>query len=702
MFNNEEGHRAFFILGGEKMREKLIQLFQLKNSWKIKDLEKEMKLSSSKAFVEFIKTLNELEEERFICNNHNEYFLIGGKDYFVGKVKDISPRNFLVTDGENKVIVEKKNASGVFVMDEVLVHTTKEKNEVVKVYTHNIQNVTGQFIKRKNDYVFFSDIDYHVNFVIRNQKEFAIANHIKAVIEIVKYGNPCEAKIIKLLGNAKDRGVDITSILYKNNIRQVFGKKVEMETTRIPSSVRKSDFENRKDLTHLMTVTIDGDDAKDFDDAISIEREGKGYCLYVHIADVSHYVKVGSAIDQEAYARATSVYVCDRVVPMLPFALSNGICSLNPNVERCTLTCEMHIDAKGKVKSYSVYPSMIYSDCRCTYNKVNQYLAGIPMKEYSHVSILLDTLRDCTLQLMDQTHKRGSIDFNTKEPKIELDERGKPVAITCKDRGFSEQMIEECMILANVCVAKELNEKKIPGMFRIHEKPDPEKIDVLMSVCALMQVPFEVDSEDVKTKDIQKMLESIEDEHKRDVISMVALRSMAKARYDEKCLGHFGLSLSEYCHFTSPIRRYPDLIVHRMLRKYLFETGNEASKSKDEMKCKRQAFHVSQKERDAIQAEREVNDHKMAEFMEKYIGQKFNGTIVSVQSFGFFVELDNTVDGLVSLNNMWDYYQYDELRMRLVGDASKEVFQIGQQVQVKVLDVDVEKGQVGFTFVKNL
>ncbi|MBQ0064175.1 MAG: ribonuclease R [Firmicutes bacterium] len=684
------------------MKDRLIQLFQLKNHWKIKDLEKEMKLSSSKAFVEFIKTLNELEEERFVCNNHNEYFLIGGKDYFVGRAKDISPRNFLVVNGDEKVIVEKKNAPGVFVMDEVLVRRSNDKNEVAKIYTHNIQNVTGQFIKRKNDYIFFSDIDYHVNFVIRNQKEFALSNHVKAVIEIVKYGNPCEGRIIKLLGNIHEKGVDITSILYKNNIRQIFGKKVEMETSKIPAKVSKEDRLNRKDLRDLMTITIDGDDAKDFDDAISIEKEGNGYCLYVHIADVSHYVKLGSAIDQEAYARATSVYVCDRVVPMLPFQLSNGICSLNPNVERCTLTCEMHIDAKGKVKSYAIYPSLIYSDCRCTYNKVNQYLAGIPMKEYSHVTPLLDTLRECTFKLMDQTHKRGSIDFNTKEPKIELDDRGKPVAITCKDRGFSEQMIEECMILANVCVAKELNEKKIPGMFRIHEKPDPEKIDMLMSVCSLMKIPFEVDSENVQTRDIQVMLESIEDEHTRDIISMVALRCMAKARYDEKCLGHFGLSLQEYCHFTSPIRRYPDLIVHRMLRKYLFEHESEKSKAKDEMKCKRQAFHVSQKERDAIQAEREVNDHKMAEFMEKYIGQKFNGTIVSVQNFGFFVELDNTCDGLVSLNNMWDYYEYDELCMRLVGQTSKEVFQIGQQVQVKVLDVDVEKGQVGFSFVKHL
>lgn len=676
------------------MKQKILELFEKKNNWTIKELEKKLECHSSKDFVALIQALNELEEQRILCNNHNVYFYIDQKEYVIGKVKDVSRWEFAVINPDQKVYVPKKLARNAFDKDEVLVHCTNKGNEIIHIYSRGITKVTGTFYLRKGKFHFYSDVDLHSSFEIKNMDDFSIGHRMKAVVAIVKYTDPLQCKIEALLGYEYEKGMDITSILSANAVRQKFSDKVLEQAAHMPVSVDEKDMEGRMDFRDLMTVTIDGDDAKDFDDAISIEKNETGYRLYVHIADVSHYVKEGSPIDQEAYARSTSIYVADRVVPMLPFALSNGICSLNPHVDRCTLTCVMDIDHYGNCIKHEIVPSMIHSDCRCTYKKVNEFLEG-KNHEYDFVGQLLFDFEACARLLQRRSHDRGMIDFNTKEADLILDDNGKCVDVLCKERGFAEQMIEEAMILANVCVAHTLNSHKIPGIYRVHEAPDPQKISKLSLLAHSLGIKTSFYPEDVKARDLQQFLESIQDEELLTVLSSTALRAMQKARYDAQCLGHFGLSLKEYCHFTSPIRRYSDLVVHRMLRKYVFMHTKKGA-SLDEKKCETQAFYISSKEKDAVNVERQVSDYKKAEYMEDKIGQSFKGSIVSVMPFGFFVELPNTVEGLVPLRSLDDYFDYDEIANSLISYSEKKTYRIGQSVKVICESVDKQKGQVSF------
>lgn len=674
------------------MRESLLQLFHRRKKWKLEELRENLHVTSANDLTQLIKTLNELEEERIIINNHSFYSYISSSDV-VGKVKDVSKDEFMVSNEDTRIYVEKKYAKNVFEQDEVLAQRENGVWKIKKIFTRGIYKITGEFIKSKKGYRFLSDIDYHRSFVIKNIDDFNIHNHDKAVVKIVKYDNPMVVEIEQIIGNIKDKGVDITSILLENNVRMDFNRRIDKELTQIPDKVGKKDRLNRTDLTDLITFTIDGDDAKDFDDAISIVKKKYGYSLYVHIADVSHYVKEGSAIDQEAYARCTSIYVCDRVVPMLPFKLSNGICSLNPDVDRCTITCQMEIDEHGNCTSYKVYPSLIHSNMRCTYTCVNQLLEGNlqAIRQYEPIYQDLINLAQCASLLNQRSYDRGCIDFNTKEPFIQLNKKGKPVSIKVKPRGFSEQIIEECMILANVCVANYLHKQELPCMYRVHEKPTEKKMEPLIQLTQNLHLLF--DYEDISSKSIQTLLESVEDENDFEVVSRMALRSMQKACYSHECTGHFGLAEEEYCHFTSPIRRYSDLVVHRMLRKYCFEK-TEGNINKDNKKIEKQSMQMSQKERDAIFVERKVNDYKMAEYMESHQFETFEGTIVSVLEFGFFVELDNCIEGLVPVRSLYDFFEYDALTMTLKGEHTS--YSMGQRVKVIVSEVNRQKGQITF------
>lgn len=683
------------------MKEKIIQYLEEKKECKIRDLEKIVRPKSSKEFTEMVKSLNELADEKLIYNDHTSLYLIDDIHFMAGSAKDISRYEIAVFNENNKVYVPKNKKMKIFDKDEVLVRLKPEPS-LIKVFNHGLTNITGVMIVKKKKTFFYSDLDLHCSIRVVNEKEFSFKKRTKVVCQIVKYADPLEVRIIQALGHPDDAGVDISAMLTSNQVRQVFNGKIVKECKRIPAKVQKDELENRKDLRNLLTVTIDGDDAKDFDDAISIVKNEKGYLLYVHIADVSHYVKENSALDQEAYLRGNSIYVCDRVVPMLPFDLSNGICSLNPNVDRLTITCAMQVDERGNLLTYNVFPSVIHSDKRCTYKKVNACLAGDEtiLEEYAEVKDLLFTLEPLAKLLKKQSHNRGCIDFNTKESKIIMDKNGYPVDVTVLERGFAEQMIEECMILANVCVAHHMHVNKIPSMYRVHENPDPKKVATICTVANSLRIPFDFYPDEVNASQIQKFLESIQDENAYEVLSMVALRSMQKARYDAHCLGHFGLALEEYCHFTSPIRRYSDLVVHRMLHAYCFNE-QKRTPSNDEKKIEKQAFHISEKERDAIMMERMVNDYKKAQFMEKRIGQVFEGTIVGVMSFGFFVEMDNTVEGLVPVHTLSnDFYDYDEDTMTLKGQTHGKVFQMGMRVRVVCTDVQREKGQVTFSLLE--
>ncbi|WP_300957782.1 ribonuclease R, partial [Faecalibaculum rodentium] len=560
--------------------------------------------------------------------------------------------------------------------------------------------ITGVILKTRDGWKFRSDVDLHTTFRLTNAKEFSLANNTKAVVKVVDYTRPLGVKIIRLLGPASQKGVDIEAMLYENNVRMEFPEEVITETSKVPSTVSDRELEGRSDFRDLLTVTIDGDHSKDFDDAISLEKTDKGYRLYVHIADVSHYVKEDSPLDKEALLRGNSVYVVDRVVPMLPFELSNGICSLNPDVDRLTLTAVMDLDNNGNLMDTDVVESVIHSDKRCTYNDVNRLLAGDPavQEEYRDVRDMLKNFEELTHKLQARSKERGYISFSTKEPTIELDDKGRPVNIYVAERGFSEQMIEEAMIMANVAVAKFLDEKKIPGIFRVHETPDPEKVATVLNMAKALNVPADFYPDEVSAKDIQKFLDTIEDETSRDVLSMVALRSMQKARYDSEDIGHFGLALEDYTHFTSPIRRYSDLVVHRMLRKYFFNKNADQTKMKGERrKIQKEAEHISTKEREAITMERLVNDYEAARYMEKKVGQRYQGTVVGVANFGFFVELDNTVEGLVPCHSLTDdFYRYDEGTMTLEGENNHKTYRMGQKVDVVCTDVDVPRGKITF------
>ena len=683
------------------MKEKVLKYIQEKLECTFNELEQEINFKSSKEFTEMIKAVNELEEERLIYNNHNHIFFIDGVHWIVGSARDISKYEIAVFSNEDKIYVPKNKKIKIFDKDEVLVRL-KPKVEVIKVLKHNLTNITGVMIPKKNKTTFFSDLDLHCKINVMNEKEFNIKKKTKVVCQIVKYTDPLQVKIIQSLGHPDDAGVDISAMLTSAQVRQVFNNKIVKECKKIPGKVLETEFENRKDLRNLLTITIDGDDAKDFDDAISLVKNENGYLLYVHIADVSHYVKENSALDQEAYLRGNSIYVCDRVVPMLPFDLSNGICSLNPNVDRLTLTCAIQLNENSEVMNYSIFPSVIHSDCRCTYKKVNLCLEKNEeaLIEYSCCKDMLFELEMVTRKLNQLSHNRGCIDFNTKEAKIELNKNGYPTNVYVYQRGFAEQMIEECMILANVCVAHYLHNNKIPGMYRVHENPDPKKVSKLCLAANALRIPFDFYPDEVEAKQIQMFLESIEDENDYEVLSMMALRSMQKAKYSNECLGHFGLALDEYCHFTSPIRRYADLIVHRMLHAYCFKE-QERSIHKDEKKIEKQSFHISEKERDAIMVERMVTDYKKAQFMERKVGQVFYGTIVSVMNFGFFVELENTVEGLVPVHTLMDgFYNYDEDTLQLVNEDSEKRYMMGMRVKVVCTDVSLEKGQITFALVE--
>lgn len=682
------------------MKEQIIEILKKNGEMTLKDLFKAMHLKTDVQRKELNVALNELEDEREIYNDHEHYVLIDNKHYMTGRARDISSSEYAIMNKDLKVYVPKNSARILLDKDEVLVRLDRRGNEVVHVYQRGIVCIAGTFVRVGNRLKFRSDVDLHTSFDVTNMKDFNVTAGMKAVVKVIDYTSPLRVKIVELLGKEDEPGVDISCILAENEVRQDFGKKVKKELEEIPDRVHKKEIKDRRDLRGLMTVTIDGDSTKDFDDAVSIvKKEDGGWKLYVHIADVSHYVEEGEAIDEEAYKRGTSIYVCDRVVPMLPFKLSNGICSLNPEVDRLTLTCEMDFSPEGLMTGCDIYESVIHSDARTTYSKVNSYLEdenSVP--EYAEIGPMLRDFSDLAKKLKEQTGKRGHIEFETREPYFVLDEKGNPVDVKIRERGWSEQMIEEAMVAANVAVAHALHSQSLPGMYRVHEVPDPEKLATLVNMAKVLNVPCDIDPENCEPMDIARFLESIEDPRAKEILAAVAVRSMQKARYSENNLGHYGLALDEYCHFTSPIRRYPDLLIHRMLRRHIIDKKNdEKTIRKDQKRMEKSALHLSEKERDAVMLERAVDDLESAKYMENKVGMEYDGVITGVASFGFFVELDNTIEGMIPLRNMEDdFYKYEPDTMMLTGENTGRTFKLGRPVHIKVRDVNVPKRQVTF------
>lgn len=667
-------------------------------------------IETSKQFTQLMKDLNIMEDECIVMRDFKErYFTLEMLGCFTGILR-CNPKGFgFVENDEMSVYANKGEVSKALDGDQVLAKSIHNKDksvecEIIRILKHSKQTIVGVIKKRDGKTWFLPDtpmIDR--TFKITNTKDFKLVNDTKVQIYIDKFSNPLQCSILQILGHKYDPGIDILSILLDHDIEPTFPKGVMKEVNKIEEEISEADKEGRLDLTNELTITIDGDDSKDLDDAIHVKKIDGGYQLGVHIADVSHYVVANSEIDKEAYLRGTSVYVVDRVVPMLPHALSNGICSLNPKVERLTLSCIMDIDEQGRVFNYQIAPSFIKTKERMTYKNVNRMLAKDDKmcQRYSNIFDMIQLMEALSLIIRKKRHEQGNIDFNTRESKIIVDRKGKVKDIVLRERGESEQIIEDFMISANECVAAHVKFMDLPSIYRVHETPEPKKIREFAGVANSLGFKFKADVNHVYPKQLQQLLEKAEDSPSFPVLSTYMLRSMRKARYDVNCLGHFGLALDEYTHFTSPIRRYPDLIVHRMLRKYFFQADtNVNTMNKDIEWIEDAAIHTSKRERNAVEAERDVDDMKKCEYMEKYIGSKFDGVISSVTKFGLFIELENTVEGLVHISNMKDeYYRYEEVSKTLIGENSKNVYRMGQKVRVKVIDASRFKKQIDFEII---
>lgn len=665
-------------------------------------------LSDSHEFTAFMKAYNEGIEDLTFIELKDKIYLASKMGYFKGILK-IHPKGFgfVENDEFSCYVSDVKNAMNGDEVMAVFINEEYEQSEckIVKILKHNLKHLVGTVKKTAGKSPRFLPDSPLVsqNIRILNWNQFKLVHDAKVLIRITKY-EPLTAEIEKVIGYKYDPGVDITSLLLEHDVNIEFNDDVMKEVDKIKDHVTAKDKKGREDLTDQLIITIDGDDSRDFDDAISIEKIENGYRLGVHIADVSYYVKEKSALDREAYERGTSIYVCDRVVPMLPQYLSNGICSLNPDVERLTISCVMDIDHQGEVLQYRIFPSVIRSKERMTYANVNKIIHKDEKmcQKYAHLLEMVEDMLRLSAIIRKRRERFGSIDFDTKEGKILLDQKGRAVDVVLRERGESERIIEDFMIQANEVVANHMKWLEIPGMYRIHEQPDPKKMREFVHIAQLSGLKFKGNVLNIKPMQCQTILKEARKKEEYSIISESLLRCMAKARYDAKCLGHFGLGLKEYTHFTSPIRRYPDLVVHRMLRKYCFnEMPQENVMKKDEVWIEKAAMHSSEQERKAVECERDVDDMKKAEYMEKHIGEKYEGMISGVTKFGFFVELDNTVEGLVHISTLDDdHYVYDEGTRSLIGMRTLKRYTMGQKVKVICRAASRFKKQVDFELLR--
>lgn len=511
--------------------------------------------------------------------------------------------------------------------------------------------------------------------------------------------------VVDIIGNKNDPGVDIMSIVAEHDIRTEWPEDALEQANAIPDHVTEEERHEagRRDITDQPAVTIDGDDSKDFDDAVVLWKLDNGnYHLGVHIADVAHYVKEGTPLDREAFARGNSTYLVDRVIPMLPFRLSNGICSLNEGVDRLVLSCDMEITPEGERVSYDIYPALMRSHGRLTYNKVNQALrADVPDSDledkYVKVRPMLKDMAALHEALYNQRHARGAIDFEEPEAKIIVDEKGKPVDIVLHSRGTAEKMIESFMLLANETVAEAYYRKKVPFLYRVHETPEADRITRFFEFCSAFGLNVKADPNDIKPLDLQKVVTKTLGTPEEAVLQMMMLRSLKQAHYSEDPLGHFGIAAKYYTHFTSPIRRYSDTMAHRMIHAYLEEGMGDEVKEHFKEELPEVADQTSTQERRSIDTERATNDLKMTEYMADQVGNKFEAVVSSVTSFGMFVQLENTVEGLIHISNLKDdYYSYDEKTMTLTGRATHKKYKVGMPIKVVLTNANVEQHQLDF------
>ena len=705
------------------MKEKLLEIF-LNNFSKPLDVDELfdlLELEDAKDFTTLAKSLNELEDEFIIIHNHKGEF--APMSYFnlsVG-VLDVKDGGFGFVDTiDGGVFVKSANFKGAITYDTVM----------IKVFTDEIgrkEGIVERIIKRGNEFFygellfykgkyFVYSVDSKIKLTIFiNKNDLAKARpHQMVKVKVNKYfpNHTADGEVVEILGNNSDAGMDITALVLSAGIKTVFPEEVLLELDDIPDEINKLDYPNRRDLTNELIITIDGADAKDLDDAITVKQLDNGnYLLGVYIADVSNYVKEGTFLDLEAFERGTSVYLPDRVIPMLPKKLSNGICSLNEGVDRLVMGCEIEVNEFGEIINSEIFEAVINSKHRMTYDDVNKILNGdeILINKYSDIYDMLISANHLSKILNKKRIERGAFMFETPEAKIILNDNGNVVDIVLRQRFDAECLIEEFMLLANECVAETMTWLDVPFIYRVHEEPLDDKVNKLMLLVNNFGYDYKLKGQKGVSRLLQKILQdhdlneeglSQEDITRRGIVNKALIRTMAKAKYQETNIGHFGLGSKCYTHFTSPIRRYPDLLVHRLIKEFMFnETFVNVSDKVSFYNSKVNAAGVnsSKTERIAEKLERDATDYKKCEYMERFYGDKFVGTISSIMNFGAFITLDNTVEGLCRFADMHDdYYVYDETRMCFVGNKFKITYSLGDRVWVRVMDACKETREVNF------
>lgn len=676
--------------------------------------------------VDFPVALEELEKEGAIIKNRSDLYGVPSRMHLVvGRIAMTAKGfGFIIpdvreTEDETDVFVPAGAIGTAMHGDRVVARVTpaqeegrSREGEIIRILERANEKIVGTFERSKTFGFVTPDNTKLTQDIFVAKKLFKGAKTgSKVVVKITKWPNgrrSAEGEVIEVLGKVGDPGVDVLSVMRQYELSETFPEDVQAEADAVEQEPSPAEYQGRADRRDLQIVTVDGEDSKDLDDGVYARKNPDGsYFLGVYIADVSHYVKEHAPLDREAYARGTSVYLVDRVIPMLPKELSNGICSLNAGVDRLSMACEMQISPEGEITSYEILPTVIHVYRRLTYNIVNKVLVDKAepfLSDNGDIMPMLETLAELRGALKAKRHRRGSIDFDLPEVKVKLDENGHPVALIKREGSLAESIIEECMLAANETVAKHMDTRNLPFMYRVHEQPSEEKIERLNNLLAAFGLFVKQDEQGhIKPIDVQQVLEKVEGRPEERIISTVSLRSMQQARYSEQSLGHFGLAARYYTHFTSPIRRYPDLIVHRLLRE-TFATGSLPLDRQERLKTvlPEIAEHASNRERLATEAERETTDMKKIEYMAQFVGEEFAGVISGVTAFGIFVELDNGVEGLVHVSTMTnDYYEYVEEQYAMIGERTRTQYRLGDEVEVILAHANVEERNLDFVLKDN-
>lgn len=718
----------------EQFKQAIIDYIEQDNreSIEVNDVTNKFNNHDSAQFKRQVKALAALEREEKIE-------MLGDGRLRLKRLPDSLVGTFSGTDrGFGFVMVEDEGIDDIFVPakatklafdgDTVEVEITEApdpsggrsaEGKITRIIERKTEQVIGEFIPYTDDEIADYNLYGYVKAKLKKGPEHIIQIEMSGLnptrgeivsVDITHYpaykGEDMRGVVTETIGHKDEPGIEILSIVHKHNIRSEFPDEVLAEAEQVPDQISAADLKGRRDLRGQQIITIDGADAKDLDDAVTVERLDNGHFqLGVHIADVSHYVREDSALDKEAFERGTSSYLTDRVIPMLPQRLSNGICSLHPKVDRLTLSCEMEINQQGNVVAYDIFPSVIRSVERMTYESVNHILEEKhpqTRKQYQSLVPMLEEMAELHHILEQKRRHRGAIDFDSDEAKIIVDKDGKAIDIELRERRVGERLIESFMLAANETVSEHYSKADLPILYRVHEQPDESKMKRFLEFITTFGLTAQASKDSITSKDLQGVMDRIKDEPYEAVISMLLLRSMQQARYDVDPIGHYGLGADYYSHFTSPIRRYPDLILHRLIHYYDEVGRSQQDKKRWESRLPDMAKHSSEAERRAIDAERETDELKKTEFMADKVGQEFMGTIISITGFGMFIQLPNTVEGLVHVSMMDDdYYRFDEDHLVMIGERTGKVFRIGQPIKVKLMRADVEEVQIDFSIVED-